>query len=95
MAFGRITIDHNKMGGVSCIRDLRLPASTVVGQLAAGRSIDEALQDSRPSSIKRASRPQPPSCTAAFPGKARVRPSVPWDVGPHQVLHVACRIVYP
>jgi uncharacterized protein (DUF433 family) len=31
MAFGRITIDHNKMGGVPCIRDLRIPASTVVG----------------------------------------------------------------
>jgi uncharacterized protein (DUF433 family) len=30
---------------VVCIRDLRIPASTVVGQLAAGRSIDEVLQD--------------------------------------------------
>jgi uncharacterized protein (DUF433 family) len=45
MAFGRITIDHNKMGGVPCIWDLRIPASTVVGQLAAGRSIDEVLRD--------------------------------------------------
>jgi len=73
MAFGRITIDHNKMGGVPCIWDLRIPASTVVVQLAAGRRIDEALQGSRPSSIKRGSRPQPPSCTAALPGKDRVR----------------------
>lgn len=45
MAFERITIDHNKMGGLPCIRDLRIPVSTVVGQLAAGRSIDEVLED--------------------------------------------------
>lgn len=45
MAFERITIDHAKMGGLPCIRDLRIPVSTVLGQLAAGRTIDEVLAD--------------------------------------------------
>lgn len=45
MAFERITIDHDKMGGLPCIRDLRIPVSAVVGQLAAGRSIDQILED--------------------------------------------------
>ena len=37
MAFERITIDHGKMGGLPCVRGLRIPVSTVLGQLAAGR----------------------------------------------------------
>ncbi|MGH8909972.1 MAG: DUF433 domain-containing protein [Egibacteraceae bacterium] len=45
MSFERISINHAKMGGLPCIRDLRIPVSTVIGQLAAGRSIDEILQD--------------------------------------------------
>jgi uncharacterized protein (DUF433 family) len=45
MAFERITIDHEKMGGLPCIRDLRIPVSTVLGQLAAGRSRGEILED--------------------------------------------------
>lgn len=45
MAFERITIDHEKMGGLACIRDLRVPVSTVLGQLAAGRSRAEILED--------------------------------------------------
>jgi uncharacterized protein (DUF433 family) len=43
MAFERITIDHDKMGGLPCIRDLRIPVSTVLGQLAASRTIDQVL----------------------------------------------------
>lgn len=38
MAFARITVDHARMGGLPCIRDLRIPVGTVLGQLAAGRS---------------------------------------------------------
>ncbi len=38
MAYERISIDHAKMGGLPCIRDLRIPVSTVIGQLAAGRT---------------------------------------------------------
>ena len=45
MAFERITIDHEKMGGLPCLRDLRIPVSTVLGQLAAGRSVGEILED--------------------------------------------------
>jgi uncharacterized protein (DUF433 family) len=45
MAFERITIDHEKMGGLPCIRDLRIPVSTVLGQLAAGRGRGEILAD--------------------------------------------------
>jgi uncharacterized protein (DUF433 family) len=45
MAFERISIDHEKMGGLPCIRDLRIPVSTVLGQLAAGRGVEEILED--------------------------------------------------
>ncbi|MGH3721562.1 MAG: DUF433 domain-containing protein [Pseudonocardiaceae bacterium] len=45
MAFERISIDHAKMGGLPCIRDLRIPVSTVLGQLAAGRAEAEILED--------------------------------------------------
>jgi uncharacterized protein (DUF433 family) len=45
MAFDRITIDHEKMGGLPCIRDLRIPVSTILDQLAAGREIAEILED--------------------------------------------------
>ena len=45
MAFERITIDHAKMGGLRCIRDLRIPVSTVLGQLASGRGVPEILED--------------------------------------------------
>ncbi|MDQ2880780.1 MAG: DUF433 domain-containing protein [Actinomycetota bacterium] len=45
MAFERITIDHAKMGGLPCIRDLRIPVSTVLGQMASGRDVPEILED--------------------------------------------------
>lgn len=45
MAFERITIDPARMGGVPCIRDLRVTVSMVLGQLAAGRSVEELLGD--------------------------------------------------
>ncbi|MGH3827996.1 MAG: DUF433 domain-containing protein [Pseudonocardiaceae bacterium] len=44
-AFERISIDHAKMGGLPCIRDLRIPVSTVLGQLAAGCAEVEILQN--------------------------------------------------
>lgn len=34
MKFKRITINQNQMGGVPCIRGLRIPAATVVEMLA-------------------------------------------------------------
>lgn len=45
MAYERISIDSNKMGGLPCIRNLRIPVGTIIGQLAAGRTQDEILAD--------------------------------------------------
>lgn len=45
MALERVTVDPSQMGGVPCIRGLRVTVSMVLGQLAAGRSIDELLTD--------------------------------------------------
>jgi uncharacterized protein (DUF433 family) len=36
MKFTRITVDPNQMGGVPCIRGLRIPVATVVGMVADG-----------------------------------------------------------
>ena len=41
---GRITVDPEQMGGVPCIRGLRIPVSTVVGMVADGMSTDEILE---------------------------------------------------
>jgi uncharacterized protein (DUF433 family) len=45
MAFERITVDPEQMGGLPCIRGMRVTVSAVVGQLATGRTIDEVLED--------------------------------------------------
>lgn len=44
MAFTRITVDPNKMGGVPCVRGLRIPVATVVEMVADGMSEDELLR---------------------------------------------------
>jgi uncharacterized protein (DUF433 family) len=36
MKFTRITVDPRQMGGVPCIRSLRLPVATVVSMVAEG-----------------------------------------------------------
>jgi uncharacterized protein (DUF433 family) len=36
MKFTRITVDPKQMGGVPCIRGLRIPAATLVGMVADG-----------------------------------------------------------
>jgi uncharacterized protein (DUF433 family) len=41
--FDRITADPRQMGGVPCIRGLRIPVSTVVGMIADGMSASEIL----------------------------------------------------
>ena len=43
MAFERITIDPGQMGGVPCIRRLRIPVATVVEMVAEGMSEAEIL----------------------------------------------------
>lgn len=45
MAFERIVVDPARMGGLPTIRDARVTASMVLGQLAAGRTIDDVLAD--------------------------------------------------
>lgn len=44
MKFSRITVDPNQMGGVPCIRGIRIPVATVVGMVADGMSDEEILQ---------------------------------------------------
>jgi uncharacterized protein (DUF433 family) len=44
MKFSRITVEANKMGGVPCIRGLRIPVATVVGMIADGMSEKEILK---------------------------------------------------
>ena len=43
MRFARITVDGDKMGGVPCIRDLRVPVATVLAMIADGMSEQEIL----------------------------------------------------
>jgi uncharacterized protein (DUF433 family) len=45
MALDRITVDPAQMGGVPCVRGLRVTVSMVLGQFAAGRTTDEVLGD--------------------------------------------------
>ncbi|WP_229399670.1 DUF433 domain-containing protein [Micromonospora okii] len=45
MPLERITVDPGRMGGLPCIRDTRVTATAVLGQLAAGRSVDDVLSD--------------------------------------------------
>lgn len=43
--FPRITQDPAVMGGKPCIRGLRVTVGMIVGQIGAGRSIDDLLTD--------------------------------------------------
>jgi len=57
MKFTRITIEPDKMGGVPCIRGLRIPVATVVGMVANGmteKDILEAYPDLEPGDIREA-----------------------------------------
>ncbi len=42
--FNRITVNPNQMGGVPCIRGLRIPVATVVGMIADGMTEQEILK---------------------------------------------------
>lgn len=59
MTFERITVDPDQMGGVPCIRGLRIPVATVVGMLADGMQPAEVLRhlpDLEPEDIREALR---------------------------------------
>jgi len=45
---GRITVDPKQMGGVPCIRGLRIPVATVVGMIADGMTPDEVVHELPP-----------------------------------------------
>ena len=45
MAFKRITVELDKMGGQPCIRGLRIPVATVVAMVADGMSTEEIIRD--------------------------------------------------
>jgi uncharacterized protein (DUF433 family) len=42
--FKRTTVDLNHMGGVPCIRGLRIPVATVVGMVSEGMTEAEILK---------------------------------------------------
>jgi len=44
MNWTRITVNANQMGGVPCLRGLRIPVATVVSMVADGMTHDEILR---------------------------------------------------
>ncbi|HLC25277.1 MAG TPA: DUF433 domain-containing protein [bacterium] len=44
MTFTRITVNPQQMGGVPCLRGLRIPVATVVSMVADGMTEEEILQ---------------------------------------------------
>ena len=45
MAFERITVDPDIMGGMPCIRGLRIPVATVVAMVADGMTVEDILAE--------------------------------------------------
>jgi uncharacterized protein (DUF433 family) len=41
----RITVDPTVMGGKACVRGLRVTVGMIVGQIGAGRAVDDLLAD--------------------------------------------------
>jgi len=57
MRFDRITTDPQQMGGVPCIRGLRIPVATIVDMVAEGMvaaEIIDAFPDLQPEDIEQA-----------------------------------------
>ena len=57
MKYTRITVRADQMGGVPCIRGLRIPVATVVGMVAermADKEVLEAFPDLEPEDIHEA-----------------------------------------
>ncbi len=55
MAFSRITVDPGQMGGMPCVRGLRIPVATVVGMVSDGMTEGEimaAYPDLEPDDIR-------------------------------------------
>jgi uncharacterized protein (DUF433 family) len=45
LQFTRVTVDPRQMGGVPCIRGLRMPVATVIGMVADGMTVEEILRE--------------------------------------------------
>jgi uncharacterized protein (DUF433 family) len=45
VAFERISVDHEIMGGVPCVKGTRIPVATVVGMVAEGMAVEEVLAE--------------------------------------------------
>lgn len=45
MTLERITTNPDVMGGVPCIRGLRVPVATIVGMVTDGMTVDEILAE--------------------------------------------------
>jgi len=59
MTFDRITVHAEQMGGVPCIRGLRIPVATIVGMVADGMTREEILAaypDLQPADVEQALR---------------------------------------
>ncbi|MGH8997003.1 MAG: DUF433 domain-containing protein [Acidimicrobiales bacterium] len=59
MTFDRITVDPDQMGGVPCLRGMRIPVATVVGMVADGMDASAILRsfpDLEPDDITQALR---------------------------------------
>jgi uncharacterized protein (DUF433 family) len=57
MRLRRITVDPNQMGGVPCVRGLRIPVATVVAMVAEGMATSEiiaACPDLEPEDVREA-----------------------------------------
>ena len=44
----RITVDPNVMGGVPCLRGLRIPVATVVNMVAGGPTVQQIVDELPP-----------------------------------------------
>ena len=57
MRYTRITVNSAQMGGIPCIRGLRIPVATIVGMVAENMSQQEILRaypDLEPDDIRQA-----------------------------------------
>ena len=45
MKLTRITINNEQMGGVPCIRNLRIPVATIIGLIAKGKTVNDIIED--------------------------------------------------
>ena len=48
VVMNRITVDPNVMGGVPCLRGLRIPVATVVNMIAGGLTAQEIIDELPP-----------------------------------------------